>query len=73
MNDVQASEYRILLGKHVRRLREQQGLSLRKLALMSGVSHVYLLGIEQGKQNPTVDVLFKVATSLGMGPRDILP
>lgn len=65
--------YRFSIGKRIRSLREEQGLSLRKLAMMASISHVYLLGIEQGQQNMTLDVLFKIASALDVDPKQLLP
>ena len=50
------------------RLREDAGLSKRKLAQLSGIDRVYILQIEQGKYRPTVNFMFLVARAMGISP-----
>lgn len=45
-------------------LRRQRGLSLDKLAEMSGVSKAMIGQIERGDSNPTVNTLWKIAAAL---------
>lgn len=54
----------LLLGRNLRRLRVRQGLSLERLARLSGVSRAMLGQIELGRSVPTVTVLWKVARAL---------
>lgn len=55
---------RVLVGKNVRRIRVDQGLSQERLAYDAGVDRSYLGGIERGEENPTVDVLERLALQL---------
>ena len=41
-----------------------QGLSLRKLGLMTGIDYAYLSTIENGSANTTVDTLLKICDAL---------
>ena len=50
----------------LRHLREDAGLSKRKLAELSTIDRVYLLQIEQGKYRPTLNSIFLLAEALGM-------
>lgn len=50
------------------RLREDAGLSKRKLAEIAGIDRVYLLQIEQGKYRPTLNSIFFLADALGLPP-----
>ena len=50
------------LGKRIRDLRTQQGLTLEALAEKSGVSRAMLSKIERGENNPTLVVAAKVAS-----------
>lgn len=50
------------------RLREDAGLSKRKLAQLSGIDRVYILQVEQGKFRPTVNFMFLLARGLGIAP-----
>ncbi|MBI5132692.1 MAG: helix-turn-helix transcriptional regulator [Rhodopseudomonas palustris] len=55
-----------IVGKNLRRLRIRQGHSLERLAKQSGVSRAMLGQIETGKSTPTIGLLWKVATALGV-------
>lgn len=53
-----------LVGGNLRRLRTRRGLSLERLAGLSGVSRAMLGQIETAKSVPSIGVLWKVATAL---------
>lgn len=55
-----------IVGRNLRRLRVRQGHSLERLAKQSGVSRAMLGQIETGKSAPTIGLLWKVATALGV-------
>jgi transcriptional regulator with XRE-family HTH domain len=57
-------ELSALVGGNLRRLRTKRGLSLEKLAKLSGVSRAMLGQIETAKSVPSIGVLWKVATAL---------
>ncbi len=61
-----AGEIPAILGRNLRRLRTRQGYSLERLALASGVSRAMLGQIENGKSTPTIGLLWKIATALGL-------
>lgn len=50
----------------LRREREDRGLSLAELSRQSGVSRAMISQIETGKTTPTVTVLWKIVTALGV-------
>jgi len=52
------------IGKNLRRLRKDRGLSLDKVAEITGVSKAMLGQIERGESNPTVSTLWKIANGL---------
>lgn len=52
------------LGANIAQLRAETGLSKSTFALMVGVSRQYLVEIECGEANPTVDVLARIASGL---------
>ncbi|MHB8644373.1 MAG: helix-turn-helix domain-containing protein [Thermomicrobiales bacterium] len=56
----------ITLGKRIRQLRSQTGLSQEKLADKAGMDRTYYAGIERGERNPSVKNLAKIATALGV-------
>lgn len=60
------SETRTKLGNRIRQLREEQNLSQRKFALMIGMDRTYLIGVEKGRRNISVDNLAAIAQGLGI-------
>jgi transcriptional regulator with XRE-family HTH domain len=53
-------------GKNLRRLRRQRGLSLDRLAQVSGVSRAMISHVELGQSAPTIVTLDKIARGLGV-------
>lgn len=53
-----------VVGKNLRRLRTERGLSLERLAQASGVSRAMLGQVELGQSAPTINVLWKIARAL---------
>jgi transcriptional regulator with XRE-family HTH domain len=61
-----ASDLTPVVGGNLRRLRSQRGLSLERLSRLSGVSRAMLGQIELGQSAPTINVLWKIASALGV-------
>lgn len=61
-----ARDVPVIVGSNLRRLRKAQGLSLERLAELSGVSRAMLGQIETAKSVPTVSLLWRVADALGV-------
>jgi transcriptional regulator with XRE-family HTH domain len=59
------------LGKTVRRLRKDRGLSQVVLAERCGFYQTYLSRIEGGKANPTLNALEVLANAFGMSVLDL--
>lgn len=57
---------RKIVGLNVRRLRIERDISQERLAFDSGVDRSYLGGMERGEENPTVDILDRLATTLSV-------
>jgi len=55
-----------MVGENLRRIRAERGLSLEKLAGLSGVSRAMLGQVELGQSTPTINVLWKIARALGL-------
>lgn len=64
--DSTCSKNRRLVGARIREIREAQGLSLRKLALMVGMDHGTLSKVENGKLNPSLNALTRICGGLGI-------
>ena len=62
---------RAILAKNVRRLRLAKGLSQDALAADAGLFQKLISGIENGRANPELDTLGKIADALGVQPGDL--
>ena len=65
-------ERRKRLGERIKALREQQGLSQRKLALMIGSNQTHIWQIENGTVNVGLDMLCRLADALEVNVRDLI-
>jgi transcriptional regulator with XRE-family HTH domain len=61
-----------MVGRNVRRLRQERGLSQEQLAFEAGLDRTYVSGIERGVRNPTVMILEKLAKALKVTPDALL-
>lgn len=59
------------LGKRVRTLREQSGLSAREFALMVGRSKAYIIQLENGHRNVSLDTIERIAAGLDVSISDL--
>ena len=68
------TEKNILLqfGKHVKKIRQEKGLSQEQLALIADLDRTYISGIERGKRNVSLINLFKIAKSLDIPTYEII-
>src|SRR5215203_2390495 len=60
------------LGRNVRSRRAAAGLSQLELARLADISDRFLLKIERGQSNPSVETLALVARALGCSVPDLL-
>src|SRR5262245_27232372 len=65
-DDIGAAELTRRVAEHLRVLRRTRGYSLDDLAARSGVSRATLSQIETAKTNPTISVLWKISSGLGV-------
>jgi transcriptional regulator with XRE-family HTH domain len=56
----------VLVGKNVRRLRLQKGMTQEQLAFEAEIDLTYVGGIERGRRNPSLMVLVRIAKALGV-------
>ena len=52
------------LGSHLRELREQRGISLRKFAERLGISAAHLVDLEKDRRSPSPELIQKIADEL---------
>ncbi|MCK1540263.1 MULTISPECIES: helix-turn-helix transcriptional regulator [unclassified Bradyrhizobium] len=57
---------RALVAWNVRRIRVERGVSQERLAYDARIDRAYMGGIEQQSQNPTIDLLDRIAETLGV-------
>lgn len=55
---------RALVAWNLRRIRVKRGVSQERLAYDSGVDRSYVGGLERQTENPTIDLLDRLATTL---------
>jgi transcriptional regulator with XRE-family HTH domain len=55
---------RALVAWNLRRIRVEKGLSQEKLAFDTGIDRAYVGGLERKEENPTVDLLDRLADRL---------
>ncbi|MFC2970023.1 helix-turn-helix domain-containing protein [Acidimangrovimonas pyrenivorans] len=65
-------EIRALVGRNVKRFREAKGLSQEQLAFEADLHRTYVSGVERGVRNPTVVIIARLATALGVEPSKLL-
>lgn len=58
------------IGKRITFYRNIKGMTVNKLATLSGISQSYLRDVELGNKNPTVETLSYICDSLDISLRD---
>ena len=65
-------DIRTRLGRNLRELRSAKGWSQEQFAFEAGIHRTYVSDIERGARNPSIKVLEKLATPLGVAPGRLL-
>ena len=60
------------VGENIKKLRKKQGLSQEKLAGLSKIDPKSIIQIENGKRNPTLKTLRRIAIALEIKPPELL-
>ncbi len=68
----QSKNLRLILGLKLKKLRTDEGVSLREIADRAGLSVSYLSELEQGKKYPKPDKLFQLAEALAVPYDDLV-
>ena len=58
------------LGARIASYRNKKGISQFRLALLSDTTQSYISDLERGRRNPSVLVLQKIASALGVEAKD---
>jgi transcriptional regulator with XRE-family HTH domain len=69
----QAAQRRIIIGRKLRALREQAGMSQQKVADLAGMVQPMINRFETGDRNITVEHAKKLAPIFSINPADLLP
>jgi transcriptional regulator with XRE-family HTH domain len=64
--DPAMQDWRKIVGKNVRKIRQQRGITQEKLAFEAEIDLTYVGGIERGKRNPSLLVMARVAEALSV-------
>ena len=59
-------DWRSILGRNVKRLRQQRKLTQEQLAFEAEIDLTYVGGIERGKRNPSLLVMVRISKALGV-------
>ncbi|UTR05429.1 helix-turn-helix domain-containing protein [Alkalihalobacillus sp. LMS6] len=60
------------IGKRITQLREEQKLTRYRLAKESEVSFSYLCALEDEKHSPSLDIILKISSGLGVPVNKLL-
>lgn len=56
------------IGKRIKKIREQNHLTLKNVEAKAGISATHISEIERGKTSPTIGALMRIAEALGKDP-----
>ena len=62
---------RALVAWNVRRIRVDRGIPQEQLAYDAGIDRSYMGGLERQSENPTIDLLDRLAETLGACPGNV--
>ena len=63
---------RLVFASNLKRLRSEYGLSQSNLALRAGLNRSYLSRLENGKNDPGLEIVAELAKVLGVTPAKLL-
>lgn len=60
------------LGNNLKRIRTQKGISQGDISRNLNIDRAYISGVENGKRNPTLSNIEKIAKALGISADELL-
>ena len=70
--DTEQAEARARLSANIKRLRQERGIAQERLGLDAGVDRTVVSKIERQIANPSLDVLVRLAVTLGVDVQELL-
>lgn len=58
------ADWRVIVGRNVRRFRQARGITQEQLAFEAGLDLTYVGGIERGRRNPSLVVMARISDAL---------
>jgi transcriptional regulator with XRE-family HTH domain len=65
-------DWRAIVGRNVRRIRVERGLTQERLAFAAELDLTYIGGIERGRRNPSLLAMARIADALSVPIRELL-
>lgn len=62
----------VKLGKNLKRIRTTKSISQGKIARILKVGRSFITNIENGKTNPTLDTIAKIAKAIGVSVGELM-
>jgi transcriptional regulator with XRE-family HTH domain len=60
------------VSENIKRIRKERGLTQKKLGELCGIAEPNIRKYENGKQNPKLETVEKIASALGVTPFDLM-
>ena len=60
------------LGQNLKRIRTEKGISQNKIARTLGIDRAFISNIENGKTNPTLATIAKIAKAIGVSVGELM-
>lgn len=58
-------------GNVIRQRRREKGWKISQLATRCNISRPHLDNVEHGRKNPSIELIYRIATALGIDAKDI--
>jgi len=62
----------VVVGRIIRRYREEKGLSQEVLSGLADIGRTHLSAIERGVRKPTLETFYRIGEALQVRPSDIM-
>lgn len=60
-------------GENIKRIRKEKGLTQKELGELCGINEANIRKYENGKQNPKIETIRRIANALGVPLNDLMP